>query len=243
MGAIVKPKGRRGRKRKPPSDTPPPGNTKQDALVELAEAKLSGDARAQLEEGIDQVIAADPYLFLRPRLRWFMRLAGKEKVCNPDGTPVLTGPEGKKVPMNVTWMVALARAEMMRAMSGDVQAREFCMPTLFTPPPKSMEVTGAAGGPLEMTAAPAASLSAEEMAARIVRSVRIAQEVLGRGNGPRELEGVEVSATTDSEGAALPPAGPVVIPGSPPPPPPAATAAAPPTPKPTSPMVGQIPRK
>jgi hypothetical protein len=234
MGTMIKPKGRRGGKRKPPSDIPPPGNTKADALVEVAEAKLTGGAKTELREGIDQVIAADPYLFLRPRLRWFMRLAGTENVCNLDGTPMMAGPEGKKVPINATWMVALARAEMARALAGDVQAREFCMPTLFTPPPKPMEVSGPAGGPIEMTAQPAATLSPEEMAGRMLRAMRIAQEIMARQQTAPALEGVEVSASTNSEGALLPPT-PVV--GATPAPAPAGPAAA----KPGPPVVGSLP--
>jgi hypothetical protein len=252
MGAIVKPKGRKGGKAKPPPEIPKPGtpeDTRSDLAVAAAQALQSKGSLppADCADEMAQLIASDPYLFMRPRLRWLIKLAGNEDVCMMDGSPLMVGKEGEeKKTVKVSWMKALARQEMLKAINGDPAAREFCLHTLFGAPPKSMEVSGPAGGPIETTSPPTALLSPEEMATRLVRSMRIAQAIFERSKTTPELEGVEVSASTNSEGVQLPPDVAVVPDSAVPPaagamPRPATVAIqAKPAPKPAQPAVGSI---
>jgi hypothetical protein len=90
------------------------------------------------------------------------------------------------------------------SIEGDTDAAKWRLahryPKQFGVAATKVELTGAAGGPIE-TRGRLETMSAEEMAARIVRATQIARGVLERGKAPPPSEAIEVTATTTTEGA------------------------------------------
>jgi hypothetical protein len=156
---------------------------------------------------IARLIDADASLFHRPQVRRLIRYLATHPLTNLDGSPVVDK-SGKPLP-GTAWD-AIVRSEILRMVNGDEKAREFVLHTIFGKPREAMEFSGPAGGPIE-TSSRLDSLSAEEMAARLVRATRIARGVLEREQSPPPSEAIEVTATTTSEGAPVAAIAPIVV--------------------------------
>jgi hypothetical protein len=186
------------------SPIPPAGNTRADAQAEddlrAQGVELEGDRATPLDPAqvIAQIIADDPSLYHRPMVRQLIHTMATQPLLNLDGTPV-TDKGGKPLPGSA--LDAIVRNELLRCVNGDERAREFILHTLYGKPRQAMELSGPAGGPIE-TSSRLEAISAEEMAARLVRATRIARSVLEREQSPPPSEAIEITAATTSEGAA-----------------------------------------
>lgn len=177
-----------------PPGTPPPMNGREDAAVEQTlraqgvaiDAPPAGDATVD----VDRLIDSDASLFHRPQVRRLVKHLSTMPLTNLDGTPVLDK-RGRPIPG--TMWDAMVRSEVLRAVNGDEQARDFLLHTIFGKPREAMEFSGPAGGPID-TRTTIDTVPAEEIAAKLVRAQRIAQEVLARETARPALVGIEVSA-------------------------------------------------
>jgi hypothetical protein len=172
-------------------------NNRADARAEadlLAQGVSLGEPRApsSLVE-IEQQIDADASLYHRPWMRKLLKDLFTKPLTNPDGSP-LVNKAGKPIPAGAMWDMMLM-AGVGRAINGQPAgtAFELIWTTVLGKPREAMELSGPAGGPIEsrttLDMAPA-----EEIAAKLVRAQRIAQEVLARETARPALVGIEVSA-------------------------------------------------
>jgi hypothetical protein len=172
------------RKRRPP-DPPGPSaqNTRKDAQVEENLRAMGGDPtlsppgsmkpeQRELEE-IEQYIAGDGTLSRQPQVRRLLREVSMEQACNLDGTPLMIGPEGKQRQIPGTWWKVLWRAGFLKAIQGDQEWAERIWLTLFGKPREAMELSGAGGGPIQISEAPT---DPAELTKMITGSLRVLSE-------------------------------------------------------------------
>ena len=151
---------------------------------------------------IEQMLAEDVALAQRPQIRAFVKQMLTERVSNADGSPVITGPAGARKRLSGTWWQVLFRTGMLKAINGDEAWAERIWNTRFGKARQDVQLSGVGGGPIQ-TQGTMELPSAEEMARRLLRAREIAEKIIGAEAAPA-ISGIEVSATTTSDGSALP---------------------------------------
>jgi hypothetical protein len=196
-----------------PTRTPPPPVTSRDDVRAEADLRAQGvEARqprrkamtpAMALREIEDEIASDPGLIGRPQVRWARMLMATSSLRNLDGSVVTaSGGPSKGQPLSMTIRETIIHAGVLAAINpANPHQYEFwhdLVLLMCDKPRDGLEMSGPGGGPIRSEVTGAESLSAEEMAQRMVRATKIAQAVLeqqNRNQPPDLRDAIEVTAT------------------------------------------------
>jgi hypothetical protein len=203
--AVVGPRKRRQPQERKPVEMPIPaaGNVRREDVAAEAELEAQGvrvdpvapagmTAERAFFDQMEQLVFSDATLARNPQVRRLVLETSTERVTNPDGSPVMVGPEGKQTPLPGTWRQELWRHGFRKALQGDEEWAKRLWNTTYGLPRAPVELSGPGGGRIE-TSTRHEGLSAQEMAARFIEAQRLVEEMRVQVS-VLDVEAIEVSA-------------------------------------------------
>ena len=158
-----------------------------------------------------------------------------------DDSPIVKTMQAKLGCPGATRIEAVRHRELVRALGKSEMAGRGIIEQYHGKPRQQMELSGPGGGPIETVPHERESLSDEQIWSGIMRRVQLFQELVARKTSPPVIEGIEVSAATNSEGVPIPAANAVIEVAAGVPAPVAKPTPLPAPAKPTQPTVGSVP--